>query len=124
MFTTRVIAWSFMTMFAVPLLSSVCAGIDVQHQGTGALLKALWAIGFGAAVYCIAAGLFLMVGWQDPLVAIAPEELARYSTMHRGKSSTIILAVRFWPYVLIGLGGYFSFASVANWGWWKPLQLA
>lgn len=102
MFTAKVIAISFITMFAaVP----VFAFLEKRRL----LARAALVIGLAASLYCVAAGLFLVAGWQDPFAGADPELYARASATRGGKGGIILLAIRFWPYVLIGLGGYFAY---------------
>ena len=82
---------------------------------TGALISALvtGAIGLMASLYCMTAGIFLLTDWQDPFGTADPQQLARASAAHGGKGGIVVLAIRFWPYVLIGSGGYFAYNSFA-----------
>jgi len=57
-----------------------------------------------SALYCVAAGVYLLVDWVDPVVNANTE----YTPHGRG-SGFIVLMIRFWPYVLIGLGGVVAY---------------
>jgi hypothetical protein len=67
-------------------------------------------VGLIASMYCLSAGIFLFFDWQDPLAAASTEQIANASMKHGGKGGIVILAIKYWPYVLIGLGGYFSYS--------------
>lgn len=74
-------------------------------------------IGLLASGYCIAAGVALLSEWTTP--TIAPEHysaIGRTVIRARGKGGLIVLAIFFWPYMLIGLGIFFaySYASVLD----------
>lgn len=60
-------------------------------------------------LYCVAAGVSLASGWHDPFADATSQELARGSATHGGKGGIIILAIRYWPYVLMALPGYFAY---------------
>lgn len=70
------------------------------------VLRVLAVVGTAAAVYCLAAGLFLLSGSEDPVADADPNQLGRISAGGRGRVGLVILAIKFWPYVLIGLGGF------------------
>ena len=82
----------------------------LRRDDHGGMVRAL---GLAASLYCVAAGLSLAVDWQDPFAAADPERLARASAPHGGRGGLVVFAIRFWPYVLIGLGGYFGYNNFA-----------
>ena len=104
MFTSRVITVAFITMFAA-------AGLFLffDKRGLIATAKTILVIGLVASLYCVAAGIFLLTDWQDPFAAADPQLLTKASASHGGKGGFVVIAIRFWPYVLVGLGGYFAY---------------
>lgn len=105
MFTATIIASSFIGMLAAVGLFSF-----FEKRGMLGAAKISAAIGLFAAAYCIAAGLFLLADWQDPFAVADPHEIAKASGTHGGRGGIVIFAIRFWPYVLIGFGGYFAYS--------------
>ena len=57
-------------------------------------------------LYVILAGIHLAGGWEDPLKNADPKTLGSVSARGGGKGGIVILAIKFWPYVLMGVGGY------------------
>ena len=108
MFTAKVIAVCFVAMVA-----AIYPFTFFDKRGLVGAAKAALVIGLIASLYCIAAGIFLLTDWQDPFATADPQQLARASATHGGKSGIVVLAIRFWPYVLIGSGGYFAYSSFA-----------
>ena len=101
MFSALPITVAFITMFAATF-----ALMLIEKRRWYAAERPALITGLVAAVYCVAAGLFLIVGWQDPLAGAATEEV-----VHRRGTGLVILIIRFWPYALIGLGGYFAYST-------------
>ena len=62
-------------------------------------------------LYCVSAGIYLLSGWVDPFAAVDGQELGKVAARGGGRSGIFILAIRFWPWVLIGLGGFFAWAT-------------
>lgn len=108
MFTAMVIAICFVVMIA-----AIGPFTFFDKRGLVGAAKASLVIGLLASLYCLAAGLFLLTDWQDPFATADPGQLARASATHGGKGGIVVFAIRFWPYVLIGLGGYFAYNSFA-----------
>jgi L-asparagine transporter-like permease len=106
MFTTKVIAVCFVTM-----LAAIGPFTFFEKRGLDTAAKAILVIALLASLYCIAAGIFLLTDWQDPFATTAPQQLAKASATHGGRGGIVVLAIRFWPYVLIGSGGYFAYNS-------------
>lgn len=104
MFTASYITVAFISMFVAIRPYSF-----LEKRGWIELVKITISIGLIASVYCLVAGLYLLMGWQDPLAPLSSEEISRAAVTHGGKGGIFLLAIRFWPYVLIGSGGYFSF---------------
>jgi hypothetical protein len=99
MFAAYPIAIAFVAMFAAAFPIEW-----LEKKGHDSIVRALLITSLISGTYCLAAGAHLLGGWQDPFAAAAPQELASASSGRRG--GLIILMIRFWPYVLIGLGGY------------------
>ncbi len=109
MFAGKIIAIAFVAMF-VPVFPAQW----LEKKNLDKLATVFWTIGLIASIYSVVAGIFLLVGWENPLVNADPETLAKVSARARGRGGLIILAIKFWPYVLIGAGGYFGwmYASI------------
>jgi hypothetical protein len=101
MFTGQYIAIAFLTMFA-----AIGAFLLIEKRRWLLAERPVLLLGLVASGYCIAAGLFLLSGWQDPLGVASSLEVAHAATSHGGRGGVAILVIRFWPYVLIGLGSY------------------
>jgi len=61
-----------------------------------------------ASFYCLYAGVHLLAGWEDPLASADQVALGEASANTR-RGGLVVAAVRYWPYVLILLGGYCSY---------------
>jgi len=105
-FTAKMIA-----VCVVVMIAAIGSFTFFDKRGLVGAAKTSLVIGLLASLYCLAAGLFLLTDWQDPFATADPAALARTSATHGGKGGIVVLAIRFWPYVLIGLGGYFSYSS-------------
>lgn len=115
MFTATLIATAFLGMFAC--VGAMTLSDKLKWRSASHALEVLAAI-FSA--YCIAAGAFLLVGWEDPFSGASSEQIASASTRGRGRGGIVILAIRFWPYVLIGLGAYMFYHALGMLRyWWK-----
>ena len=111
-------------MFPGQLIAAAFVGIFVaifalQFAETRRWLtisKVLPVVGLVASVYCVAAGLSLIAGWHDPLAKTSAEQIGHAAATSRGKGGLVLIAIRFWPYVLIGLGGFcaYSYAVIAR----------
>lgn len=99
----------FITIFFAAMLLAVGALVLIQKRGWIAIEGIILAVGLGAAVYCVAAGVFLLSGWQDPFASASSQEVGQAAATHGGRGGVVILAIRFWPYVLMGLGSYFGY---------------
>jgi hypothetical protein len=78
----------------------------LEQHNFGKIAQALVVLVLIAGVFCVLAGVHLAVGWEDPLAHADPEAIGRASGHHGRRAGLFVLAIRFWPYVLIGLGGY------------------
>lgn len=109
LFDAKIIAIAFISMFASIWITMLIEKFKWQR-----VEDLLMALGLIASLYCIAAAIFLWGDWQDPLVAseISAQELGRASASGRGRGGILILAARFWPYVLGGLGAYFAYNQI------------
>ena len=109
MFAGEIIAVAFVAMFV-----SVFPANWLEKKNLDKLATVFWTIGLIASIYSVVTGIFLFVGWEDPLISADPETLAKASTRARGMGGITVLAFEFWPYVLIGVGGYggWSYATI------------
>ena len=111
MFTATTIMIAFVGMLA----SKAVLLLAVKYKWRGVL----WAAGMGLIVssgFCVAAGIFLLLGWQDPLAGASAVQLSKAAVRARGRGGILILAIRFWPFVLIGSGGFcFYHALIILW---------
>ena len=48
----------------------------------------------------------------DPFAGGDPEASARGAATHGGKGGIVILAIKFWPYLLMLLSGFYAYISV------------
>lgn len=101
MFAATVIGVAFITMFIAILPIGWLE--ERNYDGLG---KALLVVALFAGLYCFLAGIHLAGGWEDPFANADPETLGKASTRGRGRGGLIILAISYWPYVLMGIGGY------------------
>ena len=107
MFSAGLITFFFIGMFA-----GVFVFQFLNKRGATTLAKGTVAFVCIASVYCLLAGLFFAVGWQDPLAKVSANEVRQAAASHGGRGGIFIFAVRFWPFVLIGLGGYMAYNGI------------
>jgi hypothetical protein len=107
MFSAQLITFFFIAMFVGPIVSQF-----LVKRGATTLAKTSMALVCVASVYCLLAGLFLAAGWEDPFANASAAEVGHAAATHRGRGGIFILAIRLWPYVLIGLGGYMTYLSI------------
>ena len=81
---------------------------DFDFEVIKNLISPATTIALLAAIYCIAAGFHLQPGWHE-MIAANPEESSGSGGNYGRRGGIIILAILYWPYVLIGLGGYFGY---------------
>lgn len=105
MFPEHLIAAAFVGMFVVIFVMQFA---ETRRWLT--ISKVLPVVGLAASVYCVAAGLSLIAGWQDPLTNASTEQIVHVAATARGKGGLLLIMVRFWPYALIGLGGFLAYA--------------
>lgn len=108
MFSPWMIATSFIAMFAsvLPLQYAI-------KNNRHLLAKLTILIGLFLSIYCISAGAMLLQGWHDPFAMANPDQVRHAATSHGGRGGIIIFAIRYWPYLLIGIGGYFGFSYLS-----------
>lgn len=106
LFDAKTIAIAFISMFA-----SIWIIMMIQKLKWQRVEDLLTALGLVASLYCIVAAIFLWGDWHDPLATseFSAQELGKASASGRGRGGLLILAVRFWPYVLGGVGAYFAY---------------
>jgi hypothetical protein len=104
---------SFIFIAFVGSFVTIHALVAVDKRGWDAAAKAAAVGGLVASLYCLAAGIFLLSGWEDPFAAVDSAELGKASGRRGGRGGIIVLAIRFWPYVLIAMGSYFGYSYAA-----------
>ena len=106
MFSSEVITFFFISVFASIYL------FQLLHKFRAiSLAKIIVAFGCFSSIYCVLAGLFLAFGWQDPLSTASTEMVTRTSLSHGGRGGLLVAVIRYWPYVLIGLGIYTAYQN-------------
>lgn len=107
MFTEQLIDMAFVLMIFATFLTQWLE----KHKQRKLAIAIYW-IMLAASVYCVAAGVHLATGWNDPFASVDPRDVA--SATHGRRGGLVVMAIRFWPYVLIGLGGCsIAIASIA-----------
>lgn len=106
MFSGKMIAIAFVLMFASTGLLVISDKLKQQWLESIGIVS-----GLAASLYCVAAALFLWGDWQDPFATanIAAEDIGNAAAKGRGRGGIILLAIKFWPYVLGGFGAYFAY---------------
>ncbi len=110
MFPPFIIGIAFVGLLASLLFSLKAFDLRVKKAGVGNIAFALCLV---PPAICVLAGVDLLGGWVDPLLSADPADVGKVAA--RGRNGLIIFAIKFWPYVLIGLGGYAG---------WQVLDLA
>lgn len=105
-FFTYLLIFFFIGMFASMKLIEF-----LEERKAIKALKVVLVFNLIASLYCLVAGVYLALNWQDPFAQASSEQLGSAAASHGGKGGIVILAIRFWPYVLIGFGGMFAFRS-------------
>ena len=80
MFAGEIIAVAFVAMFA-----SMYPASWLEEKNLDKLATVFFTIGLIASIYSVITGIFLLVGWEDPLNNADPETLAKASTRARGR---------------------------------------
>ena len=103
-----------MAVAYVAMFASILPADWLEKKNLDKLATVFFVIGLIASIYSAITGIYLLVGWEDPLANADPETLGRASARARGRGGLIILAIKFLPYVLIGAGGYIGwmYASI------------
>jgi len=109
MFSAKIIAIAFISMFAgiyIGMLSE-----KLKQDWLTSVGSAITAI---ASLYCVAAALFLWGDWHDPFASsdVSSEQLGRAAASHGGRGGIVIGAIKYWPYVLGGIGAYCAYFSI------------
>lgn len=107
MFSAELITFFFIGMFA-----GVFAFQFFDKRGATTLAKVAVALVCIASIYCVLAGLFLAIGWRDPIATVSANDIAEAVSSPGGRGGIAIFAIRFWPFVLIGLGGYMAYYGI------------
>jgi hypothetical protein len=85
---------------------------EADQYETSTVVKIAITAGLLASLYCMVAGFFLSAGWQDPLAGADLNQTANLSARAIGRGGLVILAIRIWPYFLIGIGGFFALGNI------------
>lgn len=107
MFSPIVIAVALVLMF-------VSIGIieSLEKREKVRLVRAVAFLGLLACIVSVGAGLDMVAGWTDPLRSVDPETVQQFerraTARTRGRGGWIVLAIRYWPWFLIGAGGFFG----------------
>ncbi len=96
------LAGAFITMLLLPL------AFEQARKLGGSYETAVWYTWAAVSFFCFAAGLALVGDWHNPLANAEPATVARVAAKGKGGGGLILLTIAFWPYVLMGLGGYFG----------------
>lgn len=70
------------------------------------LFKLIEALFFVCALTCTFIGIYMAIDWVDPFQGA---DTSRAATLHGGRGGLFIMMIRWWPYMLIALGGYISY---------------
>jgi hypothetical protein len=104
LFTALPIAVAFIGMFVSMFVYIGVHALPSRRPGSIALL-----IGLVASVYCIIAGVVLLSNWHDPFSGGLPVDSTGAVVRGGRRGGLILLAIRYWPYVLIATGGYVAY---------------
>jgi len=97
------------------LLLSIFSAVPLgplEKRNMHGAAKLLMVAAVAASVYCILADVHLSSSWQDPFASATAEEVSRASVSGWGRGGILVLAMRYWPWVLIGIGAYFGYYQV------------
>ena len=92
-------------VIAVAFIAMLLVALPLERLEKRELLgpaKVFLAVGVFSGVYSILAGIHLAGGWEDPFANVDAERLGSASAKGRGRGGLVILAIRSWPYILMG----------------------
>ena len=93
----QVIGFAFVGMFIFALIGAALL------ERSKKISNVFMFIAFVCAVACICFGVDLLSGWSDPFQGV---DTSKAVSSHRGRGGWVIFIIKYWPYVLIGLGCY------------------
>ena len=93
----------FVLQFLIPLTFD-----KFEHKK--ALYKASLIILLIACIFNFFSGAMMAFDW-DPFAGGDPEAIAIGAATHGGKGGVVILAIKFWPYLLMLLSGFYTYMS-------------
>ena len=65
---------------------------------------------FAAQVYCMISGFQMLDGWAEQVdFDLTADEMRSISGRARGRGAAVLAAMQYWPYVLIGIHGFFAY---------------
>lgn len=106
MFEGKAIAFFMLTSFGSIFLCRF-----LEQQGAFRAAKFVMIYSVAAAMYCVAAGLWLAVDWHDPLAAASDNAAASGAVGHGRRGGLILVLIVYWPYALMAFGAYFGYLS-------------
>ncbi|MEX3008364.1 hypothetical protein [Hoeflea sp. TYP-13] len=113
-------AWPIAVAFII-MLTLVFLVEWSEKRGHRSLETFGFAIMALTGLYCLAAGLHLAIGWQDPFADMPPEKLVEGATSHaRGRGAIVLLVISLWPYVLIAASLFFG--GLGFLGLWRQIR--
>ena len=110
MITAKIIAISFIGSFVI-----IWPMTYFQDKEKFEFLKICVTILIIFSAYNLIAGIYLLSGWEDPLSQASGQQQGRAAARRGG--GIILLAIKFWPYVLIGWAGYCFYNIATGWGY-------
>ena len=114
MFSAKVIATFFIASF---LLVFVRAFFENRSNS---ILKFVLSIELITYFYLLIAGIYLLVGWVDPMVGAEVSDTSRAAASSRGRGGFVILIIKYWPHFLIGLSIFYFYYFIKG-GWLREL---
>ena len=97
MFTSNLITISFIVM-----LGSIPIAEFSEKKGWKLILKFLGWVILISGLYCFLAGVSMVGDWVDPTANATSEQISEAAAYRKG--GIALLAIKFWPYILIILG--------------------
>ena len=94
--------WEIITVAFLALSLALGTADWLEKRQFNSAVLVVLAFGLIASVYAVLAGIHLLGGWEDPLASTDPETVRKAAA--RRRAGIVVLAMRYWPYVLIGMG--------------------
>jgi len=103
MFSASVTVAAFLLMF-LPVFGLEFLG----RRRRIATLRLVAGIGLASAVYCAAAGIALLSGWEHSLAAADPAGWQAMVAHGHDNTALVARAIGLWPYGLLVVGGFWT----------------